>query len=132
MKVKSIDNPNASVTWDVRQSSWPLKNKAACRSNIQYEIGQIIKSRYPLDPILEDITIPDTSLSLDFFLPNRKIAFEVQGEQHDKMNPFFHKSLAEFEDQKTRDENKRFFCELNNIRLHEVRSSNEVKKILNV
>lgn len=132
MKVKSIENPDSTVTWDVRPSSWPLKAKAACRSNIQYEIGQIIKKRYPLDPLIEDVTIPESRLSLDFFLPNRKIAFEVQGEQHDQMNPFFHKTHADFEDQKHRDEIKRFFCELNNIKLYEVRSVSETQRILNV
>jgi len=132
MKVKSVNNPNQIITWDLRESSWPMKSSASCRSKIQFEIGQIVKKRYPLDPILEDITIPETRLSLDFYIPHRKIAVEVQGEQHDQMNPFFHKTHADFEDQKNRDELKRFFCELNNIKLYEVRSISEAQRILNV
>ena len=132
MKVKSVNNPNQIITWDLRESSWPMKSSASCRSKIQFEIGQIVKKRYPLDPILEDITIPETRLSLDFYIPHRKIAVEVQGEQHDQMNPFFHKTHADFEDQKNRDELKRFFCELNNIKLYEVRSVSEAQRILNV
>lgn len=132
MKVKSVNNPNQIITWDLRESSWPMKSSASCRSKIQFEIGQIVKKRYPLDPILEDITIPETRLSLDFYIPHRKIAVEVQGEQHDEMNPYFHKTHADFEDQKNRDELKRFFCELNNIKLYEVRSISEAQRILNV
>jgi len=132
MKIKSINNPSVIITWDLRESSWPMKSSASCRSKIQFEIGQIVKKRYPLDPILEDITIPETRLSLDFYIPHRKIAVEVQGEQHQEMNPFFHKSLADFDGQKNRDDMKRFFCELNNIRLYEFKSISEAKKTLNV
>ena len=128
MKVKSINNPNTVITWDIRLSSWPMKAQSVCRSKIQYEIGQKIKKRYPLDPVLEDITIPETRLSLDFFIPHRKMAVEVQGEQHDEMNPYFHKSSADFEEQKTRDEMKRFFCELNGIRLIEIRNIKDAAK----
>lgn len=132
MKVKSINNPGQIITWDIRESSWPMKSSAACRSKIQFEIGKIIKQRFPLDPVLEDITIPETRLSLDFYVPHRKIAVEVQGEQHDEMNPFFHKSNADFEEQKNRDELKRFFCELNGIKIVEIRTIKEATRYFNV
>lgn len=132
MKVKSINNPGQIITWDIRESSWPMKSSAACRSKIQFEIGKIIKQRFPLDPVLEDITIPETRLSLDFYVPHRKIAVEVQGEQHDEMNPFFHKSNADFEEQKNRDELKRFFCELNGIKIVEIRTIKEAMRYFNV
>lgn len=109
-----------------------MKSSAACRSKIQFEIGKIIKQRFPLDPVLEDITIPETRLSLDFYVPHRKIAVEVQGEQHDEMNPFFHKSNADFEEQKNRDELKRFFCELNGIKIVEIRTIKEAMRYFNV
>ena len=88
MQVTSVNNPSKRIVWDLRPATWPMKSKAACRSKIQYSIGQMIYLKYPLDPILEDITIPDTRLSLDFYLPQRKIAFEIQGEQHSEMNHF--------------------------------------------
>ena len=128
MRVKSVNNPDQIITWNTRESNWPQKTEASCRSKIQFQIGQIIKKRYPLDPVLEDITIPDTRLSLDFFIPHRKLAVEVQGEQHDQMNPYFHKSNAEFEEQKERDELKRFFCELNGIKLLEIRTIKDANK----
>jgi len=128
MRVKSVNNPDQIITWNTRESNWPQKTESSCRSKIQFQIGQIIKKRYPLDPVLEDITIPDTRLSLDFFIPHRKLAVEVQGEQHDQMNPYFHKSNAEFEEQKERDELKRFFCELNGIKLLEIRTIKDANK----
>lgn len=128
MKVKSVNNPSQIVTWDLRESSWPMKSAASCRSKIQFDIGQIIKKRYPLDPILEDVTIPETRLSIDFYIPHRKLAVEVQGEQHDEMNPYFHKSNADFEEQKQRDELKRFFCDLNGIKLLELRTIKDASK----
>jgi hypothetical protein len=128
MRVKSVNNPDQIITWNTRESNWPQKTESSCRSKIQFQIGQIIKKRYPLDPVLEDITIPDTRLSLDFFIPHRKLAVEVQGEQHDQMNPYFHKSNAEFEEQKERDEMKRFFCELNSIKLLEIRTVKDANK----
>jgi hypothetical protein len=128
MKVKSVNDPTKIITWDLRESSWPMKSVSTCRSKIQYEIGRIIRQRFPLDPVLEDITIPETRLSIDFYIPHRKIAVEVQGEQHDEMNPYFHKSNAEFEEQKQRDETKRFFCELNGIRLLELRTIKDASK----
>lgn len=125
MKIKSVNDPNKTIAWDIRESSWPQKSQASCRSKIQFDIGQIIKKRYPLDPILEDVTIPETRLSLDFYIPHRKMAVEVQGEQHDEMNPFFHRTNTDFEEQKQRDEVKNFFCELNGIKLLLVRTRNE-------
>ena len=127
MQVTSVNNPSKRIVWDLRPATWPMKSKAACRSKIQYSIGQMIYLKYPLDPILEDITIPDTRLSLDFYLPQRKIAFEIQGEQHSEMNPFFHDSIEDFEKQLHRDEIKELFCELNNIKLIKLHSIKEAE-----
>ncbi len=117
MKVRSINDSNESVTWDIKPSRYPIKSQAACRSKRQYEVGQILKQRYKLDSILEDVTIPGTRLSLDFYLPQRQIAVEVQGEQHGEFNPFFHEDMSDFNAQQDRDAQKLQFCELNNIKL---------------
>jgi len=115
-------------TWDTRESKWPVKAEAACKSNLQYRVGQIIKNKYPLDPILEDITLPKSRLSLDFFLPMRKLAVEVQGKQHKKFTPFFHKTKSSFDDQLKRDEEKEFFCQLNEIDLVYIYSEEDATK----
>ena len=115
-------------TWDTRESKWPIKTEAACRSNLQYKVGQIIKIKYPLDTVLEDITLPKSRLSLDFFLPMRKIAVEVQGKQHKSFTPFFHKTKSSFDDQLKRDEEKEFFCQLNEIDLVYIDSEEDAIK----
>jgi hypothetical protein len=112
-------------TWDTRESKWPIKTEAACRSKIQHKVGTLIKKKYPLDPILEDITLPRSRLSLDFFLPQRKIAIEVQGKQHKEYIPFFHKTKSSFDNQLKRDEEKEMFCQLNGIELIYINSEQE-------
>jgi very-short-patch-repair endonuclease len=57
---------------------------------------------------------------LDFFLPQEKIAVEVQGQQHYELNTFYHKNRLDFINQLSRDKQKREFCERNNIRLIEL------------
>jgi hypothetical protein len=117
MRVRSLKNPETFVSWDIKESSYPMKNEAGCRSKIQFKIGQILKKKYPYDPILEDVTIPESRLSFDFYLPQRKLAIEVQGEQHFEFNPFFHESEQNFQDQQKRDEDKIAFCNLNGLKL---------------
>ena len=130
MKIRTLKNPEQLTPWDLKQSRWPLKSRASCRSKIQYESGQILLNKYPLDPILEDVTIPGSRLSLDFFLPHRMLAIEVQGVQHSEINSFFHKSKSDFQRQLNRDEDKRFFCELNDITLIEVTKPKQLEELL--
>tara|TARA_B100000575_G_C22684423_1_gene415762 strand:+ start:151 stop:552 length:402 start_codon:yes stop_codon:yes gene_type:complete len=131
MKVRSLEPPHEEVVWDLRPSRWPVKSKLACRSKIQYESGQMLSRRYPLDPILEDVTIPKTRMSLDFFLPQRSIAVEIQGQQHYTQNSFFHKTKADFLKQKKRDSDKSFFCELNGIQLIVISKPEELMEYIN-
>jgi len=130
MKVKSPNPPHDFIVWNVSTSKYPLKKENVCRSKIQYKAGQQIKKRYPLDPIVEDITIPGTRLSLDFYLPQREIAFEIQGKQHLEYVPFFHKDKSDLVSQKKRDETKKFFCEINDIILYTIFDLEELKEIL--
>ena len=119
------------TTWDLKPSKWPLKSKASCRSSIQHEVGAFLSEKFPFDPLLEDVTIPESRMSLDFFLPQRMIAVEVQGVQHYQMNPFFHKTKADFQKQQKRDRDKVFFCELNSINLLTVQSVDELRREFN-
>ena len=131
MQVRTIKNPDRAIAWSLKPSQWPLKSEASCRSKVQYATGQLLLERFPLDPILEDVTIPESRLSLDFFLPQRKLAVEVQGSQHSELNPFFHKKRTDFHRQIGRDEDKRFFCDLNDIVLVTISNPDELLEILN-
>ena len=126
------DNRNIYVRiGDVRASSFPVKDKANCRSQIQYEVGQFLLVEFPNYTILEDWTIPSTRLSLDFLIMPLKIAVEVQGRQHFERNTLFHQTHMDFINQQKRDQKKRFFCELNDIILLEVEKFNYREVIQN-
>jgi hypothetical protein len=121
MKFKTLKG--REVNFQLRPSQYPLRSKESSRSNSQYHLGQQLKALFPGEVILEEFPIPDTRLSLDFYLPQKRLAFEFQGSQHDEYNLFFHATKADFERQKVRDQDKRQWCNLNTIRLIEVRNS---------
>jgi len=131
MQVRSITREDQFVTWNLTPTKFRMKSEGACRSKIQYKIGQLIKKKYPFDSILEDVTIPDTRLSLDFFIPSRRIAFEIQGGQHNSRSAFFHPKLEDFHKQQDRDDTKMQFCILNSIELVIVNSVEEYEEWAN-
>lgn len=98
-----------------------MRSRSASRSHGQYHLGQQLKALYRTSVILEEFGIPDSRLSLDFFIPNRRLAFEFQGVQHDEYNLFFHNSEADFNRQRQRDQEKRDWCAKNRIVLVEIR-----------
>jgi len=62
--------------------------------------------------------IPGSLLKLDFMNMNKKLAVEIDGEQHGKFNLFFHnKSRANYLSSIKRDLEKEKWCERNNIQL---------------
>lgn len=83
--------------------------------------------------LLEEFTIPDSRLSLDFYMPNHNIAFEFQGRQHGEFVKHFHGDASGLKKQLERDARKKAWCELNNIRLIEVFSTlnaNELRELI--
>jgi len=59
-------------------------------------------------------------LQLDFYIDELKMAAEVQGDQHYKFIPHFHKDLAGFEALQKRDRDKAYLCEKNGVELYEI------------
>jgi hypothetical protein len=106
---------------EVLPSKYPLRSEQASKSKSQYLLGRVIQQVYSEQAvILEEFPVIGTRLSLDFFLPNHKIAFEFQGKQHTEFSPHFHRTRAAFERQQQRDLDKKSWCVLNGIRLIEV------------
>lgn len=128
MKVKDLSGRIHHL--DTRQNSHPLRSKAACKSNLQYECGQFLKEKFPLEPILEEVPVPGENLTLDFFLALSRICIEVNGNQHDKYVPFFHKSVEQFKQSIERDKRKAEWCAINEIDLFVVKNIDELKEIL--
>ena len=108
---------------DIVPSKYPIRSREQCRSIGQFSLGRQIKAIYGTATILEEFPIPDTRLSLDFYMPHHGLAFEFQGSQHDKYIQHFHGDKSGFENQKRRDSLKREWCELNDIVLIEIRSN---------
>lgn len=115
MKVTGLDNKAYSLN---------LKGKPPRKSVSAGHLAarEFLKERYGFDTILEEIHLPGCvgSLFVDFLLPNRRLAVEVQGQQHRVYVAHFHLSPQGFLQQKRRDAVKRQWCETNGFTLVEL------------
>ena len=128
MKFQGLDRKSYSL--NVKSIHYPLRTEAACKSKFQYQCGQIIKNKFPLSTILEEVKLPGHNLILDFFLPLEKLVFEIDGEQHWEYVPFFHGSRKGFIKARNRDDDKAKLCEINGWELIRINSVEELKDIL--
>lgn len=100
------------------------KNKvdwdAACRSKFQKTVKDFFFQFWRDDLCFEEMPLVGTRLKLDLANYTKKIAVEVQGEQHIKFNKFFHATRNGFRRQLERDDKKGQWCEINNYRLIEI------------
>jgi len=90
---------------------------SSSRSKFQTRVKKFINKYWSQDVVFEEFPVIGTRLTLDFYNANKKVAIEVQGNQHYKYIEFFHQSRANFIDQLKRDQKKETFCELNQIKL---------------
>jgi hypothetical protein len=89
------------------------------KSSFHLKAREIIKSVYPTLQILEELTVyirKNEIAYLDFYLPLTKTCIEVHGEQHYQFTPFYHANKLAFLKSKKRDNDKKEWCLLNNIR----------------
>jgi hypothetical protein len=122
MKFKTLSGREVRI--QVSPSNFPLRTREACRSNGQYILGTLLQSIYGNHClILEEFSIPETKLAIDFYLPHHGLAFEFQGQQHDSFNAHFHIDKDGFNKQRNRDERKKNWCKINSINLIEIRQS---------
>ena len=129
--MKFLTLSNREIRFEIVASRYTPRSLSASRSFGQYNLGRQIQSIYSLAALLlEEFPIPETRLSLDFYMPHHKLEFEFEGIQHDEYNSHFHGDKAGFERQKERDGRKRLWCELNHITLIEVRNASLSSKEL--
>lgn len=78
--------------------------------------------KYIREITFKDLINPMTGnhLYFDFYVPASKAIIEVQGDQHYRFIPDFHKDLNQFEYQQKKDEFKRGYCFRHNYRLIEI------------
>tara|TARA_Y100001938_G_C7961158_1_gene364390 strand:- start:124 stop:531 length:408 start_codon:yes stop_codon:yes gene_type:complete len=96
------------------------------RSKFQTRVKQFLQPFWIHDIVFEEFRVVGTRLTLDFYNANKKVAVEVQGEQHTKYVKFFHKNRFKYCDQLKRDEDKLLFCKSNNIKLAEIYPQDEI------
>ena len=96
------------------------------RSKFQKNVKDFLKDYWLHDVVFEEFRIVGTRLSLDFYNANKKIAVEVQGDQHIRYVKHFHKNRLKYLEQLKRDQKKLDFCEINDIKLVEIYSTDVV------
>lgn len=118
MKVKGLNG---------REYQWKLTNKQVVSETRPRSAGhklarELLQKLFPFEVALEEVTIPgcETALYLDFVVVRQKLVIEVQGEQHRKYNPHFHRTPAGFVKQRKRDQAKRDWCAINGLKLAEL------------
>lgn len=93
------------------------------KSKYHQKAYEIIKRLYPLYATYEETKLCGTKndLYLDIFIPSLGIAVEVMGEQHYKLVPHFHQNIAGMARERMRDQEKKLWCQLNDITLIELK-----------
>ena len=89
------------------------------RSTLHIRARHLISTAYPTLQVLEEVSIllrKNQTLYLDFYLPLKKICYEVHGEQHYKFVPFYHNNMLTFLKAQDRDRDKEEWCLHNNIK----------------
>ncbi len=91
------------------------------RSKFQYNVKQFfLENGWSKHLVCEELPVAGTRMTIDLINLSKKIAVEVHGSQHSKMNKFFHRNVFDFQDQMIRDDQKREYLELNGFKLVEI------------
>ena len=107
-------------------SRWCLSgyiSKKSNKSEPHIRTKNLLVNLFPTLQILEEVPISlrrSETLYLDFYLPLKKYCIEVHGEQHYKFVPFYHNNILGFIKAKKRDEEKKEWCNINDIKYIEL------------
>ena len=88
-------------------NKYPIKeeeNMSNCQSNVLDEVEKLIDNKYKVfsncRPDWMKNPFTGKNLEIDIYLPELKLAIEVDGPQHHEYNLHFHGSKKEFDEQK--------------------------------
>lgn len=84
-----------------------------------------------MEVVLEEFYVPGEKLYIDFFLPRKKIAVEVMGEQHYAFSRHFHGTYDNFKRSQERDNRKSLWCTMNDINLIRIRPDDSEEECRN-
>lgn len=114
MNISDLDGN--TIKWKI--DGTPINDGRQGKSQYHNEVRLLLKDVYPTLHILEEVSIPirrSTTYFLDFYIPLRKLAIEVHGQQHFLFNSHFFKTKLDFLTAQKRDKEKALWCEINNI-----------------
>ena len=94
--------------------------KKKSRSKIQKKVKNFLKKYWDNHICYEEFPVYGTRMSVDFLNATRKIAIEVNGEQHEKYNKFFHKNRLNYFYSIKRDFDKKKWLEMNEYMVIEI------------
>jgi len=115
-----LQNKNVSkylIDWDGK-----------CRSKIQLKVKQFLKEFWENHVVYEEFPVFGTRLKVDLVNITKRIAVEVQGQQHTTYNKFFHGSRTGYWKSIKRDVQKDNWLVSNDFHLIEV-NYDEVDKL---
>jgi len=117
MKIIGLDNKEYKWSYE------KYKGHEKC-SKYHARARKMLSEIFPFDLVYEEVPLPGSkterqsrSLVADFWIPQRSLIIEVQGEQHYKYNSHFFCSKIEFFKARSCDRNKQEWCDINNIKL---------------
>ena len=90
------------------------------RSKIQFKIKQFLKEYWQNHIVYEEFPVYGTRLKVDILNATKKIAIEVNGNQHTSFNKFFHKTRINYLQSLKRDHKKLEWLRINNFELIEI------------
>lgn len=98
-----------------------IKWNSGSLSKFQKSVKDFLRPYWSGHIVFEELPVPSTRMTLDFYNHTLKVAIEVQGEQHNSHSTYFHgRTRAPFLNQLKRDQAKWDFCEKNSITLVEI------------
>lgn len=110
-------------------SKYLIKWDGKCRSNIQFEVKQFLKTYWRSQVVYEEFPCFGSLLKVDILNASLNIAVEINGKQHESFNSFFHnKNPANYLKGIKNDFKKGQWLEKNSFRLIEI-MEDEVPKI---
>ena len=112
-----------------RLKNYLIDWESKSRSKYQRSVKIFLKEFWLNHVVFEEFPLAGSKMTFDFYNANKKVAIEVQGAQHTKFVPFFHRTRSDFASQIKRDEKKLEFCDLNNIKLVEIYPEDKVNKL---
>lgn len=110
-------------------SKYRIKWDKKVASDLQFQVKQFLKQFWIASLVYEEFPVFGTRMRVDFINLTRKIAIEVNGDQHYSYNSHFHKgSKHEFFKSFERDEKKKDWLKMNSFKYIEL-DTNDVKNL---